>query len=539
MKEVCPEPVNSNDVLDSWKAIAGYLHRGVRTVMRWELVRGLPVRRVPGGGKPAVYALKSELDNWWKSARPELVEQADEYAARPLPPSIAVLPFANLTAGKENEYFSDGLADGIITELTRIQGLRVTARTSSFVFRNQQRVVREIGRKLGVGALLEGSVQRSGARVRVSAQLVGVADGFHLWSECYDRDLADVFAIQDDISRAIAKALQLRLAPVRPTRSTVSLDAYNWWLKARHYQQRASLEGLLKCRMCLERAIALDARFAQPYVGLADLDRAAAHYGMMHPREALTEGQAALSKAFELDDSLGEAHALSGAYRAWMHFDWGGADADFSQALQLAPGSEQVHRFRATHYLVPTNRLREAEQETELAVQLDPLSPLACIEHGKVLLWQRRFDAAQTEMEAAFELAPDYALAIWYRGAAWYFQGRTEEALTYWQSALQRMGSNPAMVGAIGMCLGFLGRQAEARAVLRELDAAARERYVSPVSRAQVYMGLGELEPTFEWLDRAIEERDVHILILPCKPIWDALRPDPRFKVLMQKMCLV
>jgi len=197
-----------------------------------------------------------------------------------------------------------------------------------------------------------------------------------------------------------------------------------------------------------------------------------------------------------------------------------------------------VHRFRATDYLVPTHRLREAEQEMELAVQSDPLSPLACIELGKVLLWERQFDRAHAKMEAAFELRPDYALAIWYRGVALYFQGRIEDSLTYWQSALRKMGSNPAMTGAIGMSLGFLGRSAEARALLAELDAAESERYVSPVSRAQVYLGLGEINATFEWLDRAIEERDVHILVLPCKPIWDGIRNDPRFNALLSKMRL-
>ena len=178
----------SSDTLDSWKAIAAYLHRDVRTVMRWERVRGLPVHRVPGGGKPGVYALKSELDGWWKSTPAHLGEATEQPAPHPRAPAVAVLPFANLSGDKDNEYFSDGLADEIITVLTRIQGLRVTARTSSFAFRGRYQDVREIGARLGVSALLEGSVQRSGGRVRVSAQLVETRNGFHLWSEYYDRE---------------------------------------------------------------------------------------------------------------------------------------------------------------------------------------------------------------------------------------------------------------------------------------------------------------------------------------------------------------
>ena len=186
MKRVAPEAAIPADRLDSWKEIASYLRRDVRTVMRWEDSRGLPVHRLPGGQKPGVYALRSELDAWRNRARLRLVQPAERPAPRPRMPSVAVLPFANLSADKENEYFSDGLADDIIAALTRIPGLRVTARTSSFAFRGKEQDVREIGMALGVSTLLEGSVQRSGGRVRVSAQLVDTAEGFHLWGERYD-----------------------------------------------------------------------------------------------------------------------------------------------------------------------------------------------------------------------------------------------------------------------------------------------------------------------------------------------------------------
>jgi TolB-like protein len=215
-----PGASGNEDVLDSWKQIAAYLHRDVRTIQRWERTRGLPVHRWPGGEKPAVYALRTEIDAWRRSDSERDV-RATAGTRQRLPhaitfpdQSVAVLPFANLSADPENEYFSDGLADEIITALTRIPGLRVTARTSSFAFRGRALDVREIGSRLGVRAVLEGSVQRSEGRVRVSAQLVNVGDGFHLWSERYDRDLADVFAIQDEISRAIAAALRVRLAPL-------------------------------------------------------------------------------------------------------------------------------------------------------------------------------------------------------------------------------------------------------------------------------------------------------------------------------------
>jgi len=531
----------SSETLDSWKAIAAYLRRDVRTVMRWERARGLPVHRVPGGGKPGVYALRPELDGWWKRTRAHLEEAAEPSEPHPRAPTVAVLPFASLSADKDNEYFSDGLADEIITLLTRIPRLRVTARTSSFAFRDACQDVREIGARLGVSALLEGSVQRSGGRVRVSAQLVETRTGFHLWSDSYDRDAADVFAVQDEIAHAIAGALEVRLEPPPAVRPPTNLEAHGLWLKGRHYyyQLYEDVGALAKSRSNLERAIALDPLFPRPYASLAELLRYASAVGLVPPREAIARGRAALERALELDDSMGEAHALSGVYRAWADFDWNGAARDFGRALELAPASSHVHTLRVAYHLVPTGRLREAEEEMERAVESDPVSPLAYIELGKVLLWARHFDRAQAKLEAAFDLQPHYPPAVWYRGVGLYFQGRVAEALTVWQQVMRTVGANPGMTGAIGMALGYLGRHAEARAALAELAAAEREGAVLRFSRAQIHLGLGETEAVFEWLDRAVDERDPAILDLPCKPIWDGVREDPRFTALLGKMRLV
>jgi TolB-like protein/Flp pilus assembly protein TadD len=531
-------PVVPGDILDSWKAIAAHLHRDARTVLRWERARGLPVHRVPGGGKAGVYALKSELDAWWKGSRSPVVREAQAGAARRRSPSIAVLPFANLSSEKENEYFGDGLADGIITALTRVHGLRVTARTSSFAFRGHEGDVREIGRKLGVLTLLEGSVQRAGSLVRVSAQLVDVANGFHLWSEQYDRKASDTFAIQDEISHSIADALELRLAPVSGRGRTTNMEAYNLWLKGRYHQQYENVEALEKCRACFEGAVAADPAFPQPYLGLAELCWTRANFGAARPKDMAAQGWSAIAKAQDLDASMGEAYALNGAYRAWMDFDWKGAEASFERARLLTPASQAVHSLRAITFLVPTGRLAEAEQETERALELDPLSPRAHTHAAKVLLWARQFDRAHARIDAALELRPDYAMARWFGGAAFWFQGRREEAVQLWQTAMRTIGPNPVMMGAIGMGLGYLGRHAEARSILTELEATARARYVTMVAVAQAHLGLGETEAVFEWLGRAIEERDPHILDLPCKPLWDGLRSDPRFTELLRRMRL-
>ncbi len=538
MKRSIPEVAISRDKLDSWKEIAGYLRRDVRTVMRWEEARGLPVHRLPGGQKPGVYALRSELDVWQKEASLRLVGPVEHVAPHARMPSVAVLPFANLSADKENEYFSDGLADEIITDLTRISGLRVTARTSSFAFRGKQQDVREIGSVLGVSTLLEGSVQRIGGQIRVSAQLVDASNGFHLWSERYDRELADVFAIQDEISRAIAGALEVHLAPLPASRRTSSLDAYNFWLKGRYYHRYETMEGIARCRECYEQAIALDPSFPQPYMGLAELFRGLSDYGIVRPKEVGEQGRVAIHKAFELDDSLGEAYALSGAYRAWQDFDWRGAEEDFNRAAVLSPAAVEAHWLRAMMCLLPLNRLEEAVREMERAIELDPLSPLIHSFFAWLLGFKREFHRALAEIETALTLNPEHAVAYALRGAVLYHSGRIEEGLASWQSAARKMERAPTAIGAVGYGLARLGRHVEARGILAELDAAESKCYVTPISRAWVYLGLGEFDAAFDWLERAVDERDPRILHFPSKQIYDPIRQDRRFTALLRKMRL-
>jgi TolB-like protein len=507
--------------------------------MRWERDRGLPVHRIPGGGKPGVYAFQSELDTWWKKTQLHRVGPAEKAAPPSLTPSVAVLPFANLSRAKENEYFSDGLADEIITALTRIPGLRVTARTSSFAFRGKEQDVRAIGAALGVSTILEGSVQRSGGRVRVSAQLVNTRDGFHIWGERFDRKLADIFAIQDEISRAIAGALRVRLVPLPSVRRTTSLEAYHLWLKGRFYHRYESMETIAKCRECYEQAIALDPSFPQPYVNLAGLIRGLADFGIVCPKDVGIPGRAAIRKAFELDDSLGEAYALSGVYRAWLDFDWRGAEDDFHRAALLNPASADVHRLRAMNCLVPLNHLEEGVREMERAIELDPLSALAHSGFAWLLGFKREFDRGLEEAETALALDAGYAVAFALRGSVLYYAGRIDEGVASWQIAAEKMARAPSVIGPLGYGLARVGRHTEAKAILAELDAAESRCYVSPINRAWVYIGLGDFDAAFRWLDRAVDERDPHVLHFPCKPVYDPIRQDLRFAALLRKMRLI
>lgn len=529
------------NVLDSWKAIAHYLNREVRTVMRWQRTRGLPVHRLPGGAKPGVYALKSELETWRKSGRIHVVDEDEGLrpAGSPLAPSVAVLPFVNLSSRKEDGYFSDGLADEIINGLARVEGLRVTARTSSFCFRDKEHDIHDIGTRLGVAAILKGSVQRSGSRIRVSAQLVSSADGYYLWSDHFDSELTDVFAIQDLIARSIAAALKVKLGPQTATKRTANLEAHNLWLKGRCHQfSHRSLDDLMKAGECFSQAVALDPNYAPPHMGLAQHLCDLAVVGLAPPQQVAVRGRAAVEKALELDDSLGEAHATLGIFRAFLDFDWPGAERAFAQARACDPGSPFVHSSYATFVLMPTMRLESAEAEVDGMLALDPLSPQSQCLMALVYFFERRYDRAEAAVRTATEFGAGVPSVEWLSGMVAALQGRFEDAIARCENAVRRFGGAPLLTGGLGMVYGWAGRHHEAHHMLDQLEQAARVTYVSPLYRAWIYSGLGETDQAFQWLDRAVEDRDPHVLHLPVKPVYDGLRHDSRFAALLRKMRL-
>jgi TolB-like protein len=515
--------------LDSWKDIADYLCRDVRTVQRWERERDLPVHRLPGGRKPRIYAMKSELDLWLKGGPEDPV---------PSTPSVAVLPFVNLSESRENEYFSDGLADEIINALTRIPGLRVTARTSSFAFRGREGDVREIGASLGAGALLEGSVRRSGNRVRVSAQLVSAKDGYHLWSESYDHELADVFALQDDIAQAVSRALSLRLTSqplVEP--STEDMDAYRLWLQGRHAWGQMTPAAVAKARTCFEEALSRDPRFPLPYVGIAELIFDAGQLGIVPPAEVTRKAKEAVLAALALNDRLGEAYALLGALHGVLEYDWAAAEDCFQRALDLSPGSAAVLMRFAWFYLVPQLRIPEALDRMQGARTRDPLSPFVHSMSGLTLMVARDFERSLEECRIALELAPGLYAARWFLGASLILSGKTEEGLRECREVYEHGGLGAMATGGMGTIYGMIGRMKGSRRMLSELSDMARTAWVPPLAFAWAYLGLRD-ELVFEWLDKAIDARDPAVTHMPSMPIYDGIREDPRFRQLLAKMNL-
>ncbi|MFB3778100.1 MAG: hypothetical protein ACE141_10830 [Bryobacteraceae bacterium] len=516
------------DRLDSWKSIAAYLGREVRTVQRWAVSRRLPVHRLPGGNKPRVYALKPELDGWLESGPSQAPAGA---------PSIAVLPFVSL-GDESTEYFGDGLADDIIDALVRVPGLRVIARTSSFAFRGQTRDVRAIGARLGAANLLEGSIRCSGDRVRVSAQLVSAADGCHLWSESYDRLLTDVFAVQYEIAQAIAGALDIRLSlETSCERPPGDLRAYALWLKGRAAAALYTAEGFGTAQECYAAAIARDPRFAIPYVDAAEALINAATFGMTPSPDAARRARELVLAALELNESLGEAHAVRGSLEAVMGHDWRAAEASFQRAQELSPGSASVLWRHAWYYLDPLGRIEEEVAEAREAAARDPLSALTHSILGLVLMVARDYAGAAREQRLAVELAPGLAYPQWFLGTALLLSGKLSEGFAQCRSVYERYGSDPMAVGGMSVVYALSLRRGKARALLSRLESLTANTHVPPLAFAWAYLGLAD-DRVFDWLDRAIAEHDPAAIHMPSMPIYDAIRDDPRFGALLAKMNL-
>lgn len=353
MSEPPPPPApRSSEAIDSWKGIAAYLGRDVSTVMRWERSRNLPVHRLPGGRKATVYALATELDAWRCGAAKEPVSrrtEAERHEHAPAP-SIAVLPFDNLSVEKENDYFCHGLADGIITALSRAKGLRVIARTSSFVLRGNDQGAQQIGAALGVDTLLVGSVQRSGGRARVSVQLVDCSDNRSIWADRYDCDMGAAFDVQDEIAARIAAALQMTLGDNPSPRPPVP-EAYQLWLEGRYRQLNGrTLQDFAGARECYAKAIAADPTFGPAHLAISQQALQAAGFGVASPVAVRATILSGIERALAWDIRLGEAHAARGKYLALFEFDWAGRPVEARRAL------EQLDALARTAYVSPIHR---------------------------------------------------------------------------------------------------------------------------------------------------------------------------------------
>jgi len=463
--------------------------------------------------------------------------------ATPDSSSIAVLPFVNLSSDKENEYFSDGLTEDLIDALAKVRGLRVVARGSAFQFKGKNPDIRAVGRQLNVAAVLEGSVQRSGDRLRITAQLSGVADGYHVWSETYDRRLADVFAVQDEISRAIVGALEVRAGGDPGRRlvqsSTQDLGAYNLYLQGRFHLNKWRPEGARKGVEYFAQAIAKDPRYAPAYTGMADCYTWLAVFGWSAARQAMPQARQAANHALELDETLAAAHVSLGYVKALYDWDWPGAEREFKRALELSPGDADIHFAYGVTYLTPLGRLDEALAEIRRALALDPLSPYKITAAGMIYTDRREYDRAVEQYRKAIELDPSFYHAYDELRGVETVRGRPEAV----DAVIQAMRANFPNVDDTSVRARLAaqqGKRAEARGLVEHWiqECIRMQRPGKSCYAAQIYAGIGEKDLAFQWLDKAYAERNPLLAYAKVMPYYDSLRPDPRFGTLIKRLGL-
>jgi serine/threonine-protein kinase len=443
-------------------------------------------------------------------------------------PSIAVLPFANMSADKENEFFSDGLSEEIIHALAHVRGIKVAGRTSSFFFRGKDVEFGEIGRRLNVEHILEGSVRRAGNRIRVTAQLIKVADGFHLWSERYDRELTDVFAIQDEITHAITEVLRLKLSPhaaVRPRREP-DLRAYEAYVTARAQWFKGTSESQARFKESIDLAIALDPEFAPPHFLLSGYYSMLAGLGIMPAREVIPLARAAAEEALRLDPSVFEAHALLGVFAGTFSYDWGEAERQWHLAMAREPVSREVRLWYGNHYLLPIGRSGEAVEEMAWGVEADPLNLLYRHHWARGLRNAGRLQEAEDELRKVLGLDENFPYALRTLGSICAQQGRFEEALALTERAHALTPWANIGVGQLAALLVRTGDKGRADALLETLRRGMA--YGAPTGMAIFHAICGELDQASEWAARALDERYPELLMilrpwLESSPQWPAL----------------
>ena len=454
---------------------------------------------------------------------------------------LAVLPLDNLSSDPEQEYFSDGLTEEMITRLAQLQPRRlgVIARTSVMEYKRTDKGVDQIGRELSVDYLIEGSVRRAAGRVRISAQLIQVNDQTHLWAENYERELADVFAIQSEVATRIACSLAIELLPAQvnilacaPTKDPLAHEAY---LKGRHFWNEFSEEGFRKAFPYFQQAIQKDPNYGIAYAGLAETYTPLGFFSIDPPREVFPRAKEAARKALEINDTLVEAYGSLGISSLLYDWDWQAAEKHFKHAVEIDPDYGLAH-LRYGLLLMALGRLDEALREQLRGKELDPLSLLINWLVAWVFYLQQEYDQAIEQCRKTLELEPRFVMAHWQLGRAFLKKAKYEEAIPEFETAVTLSRENPLQVGALGHAYGIAGKRSKALKTLKKLKELSTQRYVPAYDMALIYVGLGEKEQAFEWLERAWKERFGWLVFINVEPIFDPLRSDPRFQDLLRRM---
>ncbi len=589
----------ANDRLDSWKEIAAYLKKEVRTVQRWEKNMGLPVRRLAQGKQGSVFAYKSELDTWWLQSQSEIIDVEEEKldageessgsnasaiapvadpsrkppapdaprdhsmrrvlsfvllaiaVAVPIvvfwpqivgvPPTarmiLAVRPFRNISGDSSQDFVADGLTEEMITRLGQLHPdeMSVIRLSPGYASSGLDRIAKDVH----ANYVLEGGVRRSGQRVAITAQLIQVSDQTQVWAESYERDLQDVLGIQIDVAGAIARGVLNKMPHAQPSMRQVNREAYLAYLEGRYFWNKRTAEGFAKAITLFQRSIEIDPTYAPPYAGLADCYEllGSAPYTTLTPAEAFPKAEAAARKALELDATLAEAHVPLGYSQLVYERNFPEARKEFEKALQLRPGYATAHQFYG-YYLTATGKSDEAIAERKKALELDPISPLLHSALGEAYYHARRFDVTIEQNKGALELDPTYAIALVNIGRAYEQMGMHPQAQAAFQRILAATPEEPAILSLMGHEYAVSGDRVNASKILGKLEEIATRKYVPAVYFAVVYIGLNRKDDAFHWLDKAFDERCEYLVYLGSEPLADPLRSDPRFSRLLSRIGL-
>jgi TolB-like protein/Tfp pilus assembly protein PilF len=576
------------DRLDSWKEIAAYLHRDVTTVQRWERREGMPVHRHVHDKRGSVYAVPAELDVWVRSRRQHLEEEEkasaqapvdgdgelessatprsgrwlawagvavvallaigylalrgrSRDAARPKITSLAVLPLKNLSGDRAQDYLAEGITEALIGRLSAIHDLRVVSHTSVMRFRDPQASAPEIARTLGVDALVEGSVIRDGSRIRVTAQLIRGATDEHFWSETYDRELRDALALQSELAQKIAEKVQVSMTGEEHERLTaahaVAPEVYENYLKGKFALDTAnSRAGVEESIVFFQEALKMDPTFAPAYVGLADAfsDLGTVLRGVA-PAETRPKVISAARKALELDANLSEAHVLL-ADAEQKQWQWAEAETEFRRALLLNPNDAKAHGALAM-WLACQGRTDEAVEWARRGRELDPVA-VSGSSVGWILFLSHRYDEAIRESHSDLAVQPENASALLELGLALIGNNEANEAISVLEKAVSTSNRSPLVIGVLIRAYAHAERRGDALALLAELKKRNETGYVPAGAFVNAYLGLGENEEAFVWLERAYKEQSNILQFVKVHPFFDAIRGDPRFVDLVRRVGL-
>jgi TolB-like protein/Tfp pilus assembly protein PilF len=546
---------NPADRLDSWKEIAAYLRRDVRTVQRWEKKEGLPVYRHLHDKLGSIYAYRNELTEWFSTRQQVGGATLGRQDGEAEKIKLAVLPFGNLSGAKDDDYFSDGLTEEMTTQITRLQasGLAVIAHTTAEHYNASSKSLEQMKKELGVGYVLEGKVRRGGNRVRITAQLIHLKDQTQLWAETYERDLSDVLSVQADIAKAIAREINLalnlsqsaRLSDLEKSQGRVQPAAYDAYLKARYNLHQMTPSAISRSIEDFERAIQADQNYAPAHAGLASAYAllAIAPFDLLPPHEAMPKAEKAARRGLELDNTFAEAHTALALVNHHYHWKWKEAEAGYEQAIELNPDHADTHLWYSWLLLALGRRdaaFDEIEQTMSIVQETDPHRLVAVhTTRAAAYYFGREYQRAVDECEKAKQLDPGYFMLHFIAGRAYMRLNDYAKAIAHLKQARSDTGEMPLMDAALGLAYAVSGKMAETMKLAESFKASAKKRYIPPTYFGMLFAGMGDKDKALVWLERAYTERADGLTWLNVEPMLDEVRSDPRFEDLIRRIGLI